>query len=168
MLLPTLFYFAVTYLSFVSTCVDSLSLLSAPWACWARVNCYFSLSTATWTLNFWPFWSLGSAKTLQWKWPFSHILCSFLCAIRQYIERLERSRWSKMFQILLQEFDPKFWSILGTRWLCPFIHQHDLEMFDPRMFFSCKHFAKQGSSHIHKKQLQCIIFYNNVHFNLSN
>ena len=34
--------------------------------------------------------------------PFSHILCSFLQAIRQYIDRPERSRRNKMFQILVQ------------------------------------------------------------------
>ena len=34
--------------------------------------------------------------------PFSHILCSFLRAIRRYIDRPERSRRNKMFQILVR------------------------------------------------------------------
>ena len=84
-------------MSFASTCIDSLSILSAPWACWAHVNYNFSRSTTTWTQNFWPFWSLGSAKTYSENGPFSHILCSFLRTIRRYIDHPEQSRWNKRF-----------------------------------------------------------------------
>ena len=50
----------------ITSGIDSLSLLSAPWA---RVRLPLSLSTATWTPNFWPLCRSGSAKSLQWKWP---------------------------------------------------------------------------------------------------
>ena len=73
----------------------------------ATVNSLRSFQTATssinstWMQNFVLVFSLGSAKALPGDWPLSHtrISCSFLWAIHQYIDRPERSRWNKMFQL---------------------------------------------------------------------
>ena len=73
-IIPTLFYPAVTYLSFVSTCTDSLSLLLAPWAC---VRPPLSLSTARECKIFELFVAWVVQKVCSGNSPFSHILCSF-------------------------------------------------------------------------------------------
>ena len=92
MLFPALFQVAVTFFMLLSACIDSLSLVPAPWvASEARLHTrereIFGLLVAR-----------VVQKVYGKTGPFSHILCSFFRAIRRYIDRADRSRRNKMWQ----------------------------------------------------------------------
>ena len=92
-LLPTLFYLAVTYLQLVSTVFcffQFLELVS---------DCHLVYQQPCERKIFDFFVTQVVQKVYSGNGPFSHILCSFLRATRQYIDRPERSRRNKMFQI---------------------------------------------------------------------
>ena len=99
MLLPTLFYPAAT-LPFLC-----FNLYRQSFASFSSLS---SCQTATWSIKSHvnaKFLILFVARVVQEVYcgngPFSHILCSFVRAIRRYIDRPERSRRNKMFQILV-------------------------------------------------------------------
>ena len=101
MLLPTLFYPAVTYLWFVSTCIDSLSLLFRSLSSLSDCPSVYQQPRERKIFDFFVA-RVVQKFTVRGNGPFSHILCSFLRATRRYIDRPERSRRNKMFQILVR------------------------------------------------------------------
>ena len=125
-LLPTLFQLAVTFFLLLLACINSLSLLPAPWvvseACLhTREREIFGLLLARVVQNVY-------GKT----GPFSHILCLFFRAIRRYIDRADRSRRNKMWQNFVRGCRS---SRARQCWQKPFVRRLTLPDADQKWIF---------------------------------